>query len=61
MRRSSIWFLIALLWLIDAVLTAVRHGVRQAVLAALVTVIFTAVGVFMRLRENRNRPTYRFK
>lgn len=61
MRRSSIWFLIAFLWLIDTVLTVIRHGARQAVLAALVTVAFLLVGVFMRVRENRTRPNYRFK
>jgi hypothetical protein len=61
MRRSSVWFLIAFLWLIDAVLAAARHGVRQAIPAVLVTVVFSAVGIFMRQRENRNRPTYRFK
>ncbi|WP_446745280.1 hypothetical protein [Silvibacterium acidisoli] len=61
MRRSSIWFLIAFLWLIDAILTAIRHGARPAVPAALVTIVFLAIGVFMRSRENRNRPNYRFK
>jgi hypothetical protein len=51
MRRSSIWFLIAGLWLIDVLLTVARGHVRQAWLPAVITVAFVVTGIIHRSRE----------
>jgi hypothetical protein len=55
MRRSSIWFLIACLWLVDVLLTVVRGHARQAWLPAVVTAAFAGVGIVYRSRESRVR------
>ena len=55
MRRSSIWFIIAILWLIDTVIRLVRGHAHQAWLPALVTLAFVVVGFGHRHRENRRR------
>ena len=53
MRRSSIWFLIACLWLIDVLLTIARGHPRQAWLPAAVTAGFVILGIVHRSREAR--------
>jgi hypothetical protein len=51
MRRSAIWFVMAALWLIDAILSLIgRHG-RQALLTAAVALVFVVAGVIHRSRE----------
>jgi hypothetical protein len=54
MRRSSIWFILAFVWLIDTVLRLVRGRPDQAWLPGIVTLIFVAVGVFHRRWEDRH-------
>jgi hypothetical protein len=61
MRRSSIWFLIAGLWLIDAFLTAARGHTRQAWLPAVITVAFVAAGIIHRSREANPSARKRIK
>jgi hypothetical protein len=51
MRRSSIWFFIAGLWLIDVLLTIARGHARQAWLPAVITMAFVVTGVLHRSRE----------
>lgn len=51
MRRSGIWFLIAMLWLVIAVLTALRHGWQVAWLQGVVAVIFFGVAIYSRRKE----------
>jgi hypothetical protein len=53
MRRSSIWFILALLWLIDTVLRVARGNPGQAWLPGVVTLVFVAVGIGHRQWENR--------
>jgi len=53
MRRSSVWFIIAVLWLLDTVLGIVRGNAHQAWLPALITLIFIAVGLIHRSREEK--------
>jgi hypothetical protein len=55
MRRSSIWFLIAALWLIDTVLTATRATPRNALLPGGIALAFAAVGILQRSRESKTR------
>ena len=53
MRRSSIWFIIAVFWLVDTVIRMVRGHAHQAWLPALVALAFVMVGIAYRRRENR--------
>ena len=53
MRRSSVWFVIALLWLIDTVLGFMRGNAARAWLPALITLLFAAAGFAHRQWENR--------
>jgi uncharacterized membrane protein YqaE (UPF0057 family) len=53
MRRSTIWFLIACLWLIDVVLNIARGHGRQVWLTALVTLAFFVTGIIHRSREGK--------
>lgn len=57
MRRSSIWFLIACLWLIDVSITIARGHARQAWLPAAITAAFILTGIIHRSREAK--PTLR--
>jgi hypothetical protein len=52
MHRSSIWFIIAILWFVDTVIRMVGHA-PQALLPALVALAFVMVGIAHRRRENR--------
>ncbi|MFT4114053.1 hypothetical protein [Silvibacterium sp.] len=62
MRRSSIWFLIAFLWLIDAGISLHSGGLRRAALPGAILGIFLLVGLVHRKREEaaqaiaRRRP-----
>ncbi|MBB6145644.1 hypothetical protein HNQ77_003605 [Silvibacterium bohemicum] len=51
MRRSTIWFLIACLWLIDVLITAARGHAHQAWLPGLITGVFFVIGFAQRARE----------
>jgi hypothetical protein len=53
MHRSSIWFIIAILWFVDTVIRIVRGHAPQALLPALVALAFVMVGIAHRRRENR--------
>jgi hypothetical protein len=56
MRRSSIWFLIAGLWLIDVLLNIARGHGSQVWLTAIITVAFLVAGIFHRAREGKSMP-----
>jgi hypothetical protein len=51
MRRSSIWFVIAALWLVDAGLGVARGHAKESMLPAVVALLFVVVGVGHRRRE----------
>jgi len=51
MRRSAVWFLIALLWLVVTVITVLHQGWQRAWLQAVITVVFLAVAVRFRRKE----------
>jgi hypothetical protein len=59
MRRSSIWFLIACLWLIDVLVRIARGHARQAWLPAAITAAFFAIGFIHRGREAGPRKPLR--
>jgi predicted Na+-dependent transporter len=52
MRHSSIWLLIAVLWLAITVITALRQGWQRAWLQAVVSLIFFGVGFYFRRKEH---------
>jgi hypothetical protein len=51
MRRSAVWFLIAVLWLVIAVIAALHQGWQRAWLQAVVALMFFAVAVYFRRKE----------
>lgn len=51
MRRSTIWFIIAALWMIDTILTWSAGTLRRALPAAGVAALFLVVGLVHRRRE----------
>jgi hypothetical protein len=51
MRRSTIWFLIACLWMIDVLVSVARGHAREAWLPAVITAAFTVTGAIHRSRE----------
>jgi hypothetical protein len=51
MRRYHIWLLIAALWFLSAVVTALRQGWRHAWLQALIALAFLCIGIYTRSRE----------
>jgi hypothetical protein len=51
MRRSLIWFLLAIFWGADSVLALFRHNSHQAALTAFFACCFLAVGIALRARE----------
>jgi hypothetical protein len=51
MRRSAVWFLIAVLWLVIAAVTALHRGWRQAWLQAVIAILFLAVAVYSHSKE----------
>jgi hypothetical protein len=52
MRRSAIWFVLAVAWAVDCVLSLFRHNWLQASLTAFFACCFLAVGLFFRKREH---------
>jgi hypothetical protein len=53
MRPSSIWFIIAALWLADTILRITRGHAHQAWLPALIALIFVIVGFLYGRRERK--------
>jgi hypothetical protein len=51
MRRSAIWFVLAVAWAVDCLLSLFRHNWVQASLTAFFASCFLAVGFFFRKRE----------
>jgi hypothetical protein len=51
MRRSTVWFLLAVLWLVIAVIAALHQGWRRAWLQAVVALLFFGVALYFRRRE----------
>jgi len=51
MRRSTIWFVIAFLWLAATAIQVAAAGLRHALPAAAVTVLFLIAGFVHRRRE----------
>ena len=52
MRRSAIWWLIGALWLVVAVVVALRQGWQRAWLQAVISLLFFAVALYTRRKEN---------
>jgi hypothetical protein len=53
MRRSVIWFALAVAWGIDCLLALFHHNRLQAVLTAFFACCFLAAGLTLRKREQR--------
>jgi hypothetical protein len=53
MRRSVIWFLLAVAWAVDCLLALFHHNQVQAGLTALFACCFFAVGLLFRKREQK--------
>ncbi|HTZ89502.1 MAG TPA: hypothetical protein VMA71_04125 [Alloacidobacterium sp.] len=51
MRRSNVWFLIAVLWLVSAAITALHQGWQRAWLQAVIALLFLGVAVYSRRKE----------
>ncbi|HYK35387.1 hypothetical protein [Alloacidobacterium sp.] len=51
MRRSAIWFLIAVLWFVVTIITALHQGWRLAWFQALIALVFLAVAISFRRKE----------
>jgi phosphoglycerol transferase MdoB-like AlkP superfamily enzyme len=51
MRRSAVWFLIAVLWLVIAIVAALRQGWQRAWLQALIAILFFALALYSRRKE----------
>jgi phosphoglycerol transferase MdoB-like AlkP superfamily enzyme len=51
MRPSAVWFLIAVLWLVIAIVAALHSGWQRAWLQAVVALLFFAVAVYFRRKE----------
>jgi len=52
MRRSAIWWLTGALWLIVAVVVALRQGWQRAWLQSVIALLFFAVALYTRRKEN---------
>ncbi|MBW4045932.1 hypothetical protein [Acidipila rosea] len=55
MRRSTIWFLLAVLWIAAVPVALVHHHKDTATIDAVVALIFFFIGVRLRGREMLNR------
>ena len=53
MRRSVIWFVLAMAWAVDCALAVLHHNRLQSALTALFTCCFLATGLAFRKREQR--------
>jgi CHASE2 domain-containing sensor protein len=51
MRRSAVWFLIAVLWLVIAVIAALHQGWQRAWPQTVVAIMFFIVAVYFRRKE----------
>jgi len=51
MRRSAVWFLIAVLWLVIAILGLLRQGWQGAWLQAIIALLFFVVAMYFRRKE----------
>jgi len=51
MRRSAVWLLIAVLWLIIAIVTTLRQGWQRAWLQAIIALVFFGVAMYFRRKE----------
>jgi hypothetical protein len=51
MRRSAIWLLLAVLWLIIAVVTTLRQGWQRAWLQAIISLLFFGLAIYFRRKE----------
>ena len=51
MRRSAVWFLLAVLWLVIAVLALLRQGWQGAWLQAIIALLFLVVAMYFRRKE----------
>ena len=52
LRRSTVWFALTLLWLLDAGFALYRRNTPQARLAGAVALGFLAVALWFRRREH---------
>jgi hypothetical protein len=53
MRRSAIWFVLAVAWAVDCLLSFFHHNWVQAGLTAVFACCFLAVGLLFRKRERK--------
>jgi hypothetical protein len=51
MRRSAIWLLLAVLWLIIAVVTTLRQGWQRAWLQAIISLLFFGLAIYFHRKE----------
>jgi L-asparagine transporter-like permease len=51
MRAATIWLCLAILWMIDAGFAFHRHDLRQALVAAIVAVVFLAAGLYFAAKR----------
>jgi hypothetical protein len=59
MRRSIIWFALAVAWAVDCLLAFVHHNRLQAGLTAFFACCFFAVGLLFRKHEQKQNPATR--
>jgi hypothetical protein len=51
MRRSTVWLLIAALWLVIAIVTTLRQGWQGAWLQATISLLFFGVAMYFRRKD----------
>jgi hypothetical protein len=51
MRRSAVWLLIAVLWLVIAIATTLRQGWQRAWLQAIVSLVFFGVAIYFHRKD----------
>ncbi|QNI31058.1 hypothetical protein H7849_18400 [Alloacidobacterium dinghuense] len=51
MRRSTVWFFIASLWFVAAIITGLHQGWQRAWLQAVIAIAFLAVGLRFHRKE----------
>jgi hypothetical protein len=57
MRRSTLWFALAVAWGVLLLLNLLRHHFdRNALVMAVAVTVFAALGVFFRRREAKQQP-----
>ena len=55
MRRETLWYLIALAWLLNSVVDLYRHNARPALLTLVFACCFFGVGLYMRWKYRPRR------